>query len=98
MTNLFEALYGSCETGWLSTWVLQDKKTRWYPVKDYDQALKEGLQLAQAKAYDIYFGVGLREKNLGQWKRGHSETITTIPALWVDIDIAGESHKKTSLP
>ncbi|MBS3969647.1 MAG: DUF927 domain-containing protein [Clostridia bacterium] len=98
MTKLFEALYGSCENGWLSTWVLQDKKTRWYPVKDYQEALETSMKLATERSCDIYFGVGLREKNLGQWKRGHSETVTTIPALWVDIDIAGESHKKTSLP
>ena len=98
MTTFFEALYGNCENGWVSTWTLQDKKTMWHPVKSHEQVLEHALKLTKEKAYDIYFGVGLREKNLGKWKRGNSETVTTIPALWVDIDIAGESHKKTSLP
>lgn len=98
MTTFFEALYGNCENGWLSIWTLQDKKTKWYPIQSYQQALEDSLKVARDKAYDIYFGVGLRKKNLGQWKRGNSETVITIPALWVDIDIAGESHKKTSLP
>ena len=97
MITLFDAMYGNCENGWLSIWSLQDKKTRWYPVQSYEKALADVIN-AKDKAYDIYFGVGLRERNLGKWKRGNSETVTTIPALWVDIDIAGESHKKTSLP
>ena len=74
MTTLFNALYGSCENGWLSTWVLQDKKTRWYPVQNYQQALEDALKLAEENAFDIYFGVGLREKNLGEWKRPTSFT------------------------
>ncbi|MBS4026666.1 MAG: DUF927 domain-containing protein [Clostridia bacterium] len=98
MTTFFEALYSNCENGWVSTWTLQDKRTMWHPVKSHEQALEHALKLTKEKAYDIYFGVGLRKKNLGQWKRGNSETVITIPALWVDIDIAGESHKKTSLP
>ena len=98
MTTFFEALYSNCENGWVSTWTLQDKRTMWHPVKSHEQALEHALKLTKEKAYDIYFGVGLREKNLGKWKRGNSDTVITIPALWVDIDIAGESHKKTSLP
>jgi len=41
---------------------------------------------------NVYFGVCPREE-----KKGDSTTIKYISALWIDIDIAGQGHKKKSI-
>lgn len=59
----------------------------------------------QAAAYaesrcteNVYFGLGTTSKNLGASKRPSALQVSSIPGLWLDIDIAGPAHKKTNLP
>ena len=48
---------------------------------------------------DIYFGCGLRPKDLGIYKKGTADEISAIPGFWVDIDIQDENaHKKKNYP
>jgi hypothetical protein len=59
----------------------------------------------QAAAYaqsrhteNVYFGLGTTSKNLGANKRPSALQVSSIPGLWLDIDIAGPAHKKENLP
>lgn len=53
---------------------------------------------------NLYYGVGLRHKNLGASKKGFAKDISGIPGLWMDIDIASPdesqstAHTKKNLP
>ena len=47
---------------------------------------------------NVYFGLGTTSKNLGVNKRPTALQVSSIPGLWLDIDVAGPAHKKTNLP
>ena len=60
---------------------------------------------SQAAAYaesrrteNVYFGLGTTSKNLGVNKRPTALQVSSIPGLWLDIDVAGPAHKKENLP
>jgi len=83
------ALYGDAE-GYLTIWT-PDKRTHWFKLPE---ALRDAANFTAPR--DVYFGVGLGSRMTeGRLK---SEDITTIPGLWMDVDLAGPAHKQTNLP
>ena len=73
-------------------WELENKKSFYF--KNIDDAKKK----LEVTKNDIYFGCGLRPKNLGSYKKGSANEISAIPGLWADIDISDSAHKKQNLP
>lgn len=47
---------------------------------------------------DTWFGVAVRRAQLGPYHRGGVTDCLRIPALWVDVDVAGLGHKLQGLP
>lgn len=96
ITSFFSALYGNT-TGFIAIWDKQSKQTRWFSTARPDEIGKT-CQAMAAKGQDVYFGVGLQEGALNSFTRGTSETVSTLPGFWVDIDIFGPGHSKSDLP
>lgn len=92
--KFFSTLFGNNAPGWITLWTRNDKKTFWFPADKPRDVISTVNNLSVNT--DVYYGVGLRkEQTLG---RGTIEDILSIPALWLDIDIAGGSHKQLNLP
>jgi hypothetical protein len=67
--------------------------TRWAPAGDLDALLAQAEQLAPT--CDVWYGVATRRQRLDRGRRGGAADCVSVPALWVDIDIAGPGHKTT---
>lgn len=101
MTNnsteqFLDLLYGTEATGYLALWTLQTKGTSWIYSRDIQRVAR--LALCFAQRFDVYFGIGLQPKPLGKYNRGSVNTVSLIPGLWLDEDVAGPAHKENSLP
>ncbi|WP_017531242.1 MULTISPECIES: DNA primase family protein [Pelosinus] len=90
--QFLEALYSNAE-GYISLWGKSTKKTCFIDVSNIDTIIDTAMSVKN----DIYFGVNLGSKPKSEG-RFTAEDITTIPALYVDIDIAGPNHKSKNLP
>lgn len=92
-------LYDRTDTGWVHLFALDhdtgQRTTRWAPIANLPALADEAEALAPSSS--VWFGVAPRERDLGT-RRGGSADCITIPALWVDIDIAGPGHAATNLP
>lgn len=110
ITRFLELLYGSADRGHLVLWTKQNKKSLWYPVSALEEIGREAARLAQT--CDIYFGVGLQDKGAAQnvqskrsngksdlsRTRGFTETVVSIPGLWLDVDVRDKAHAELNLP
>lgn len=90
------ALYGNVKRGFLSLWTLEDKKTRWYPFNDTERLIEDAIKLRDY--HNVYFGVGVRKEDLGQFKRGKNEDVSLLPGVWVEIDLKSGVHAANNLP
>jgi uncharacterized protein (DUF927 family) len=95
--NWFELLYGQCQEGWLTVWNLPEKKTKWLHISHRKEALKYAGALAIRKK-DVYFGIGLRDRQMGVTQRGGREDISCITCFWADIDVKDSAHAESELP
>lgn len=90
------ALYGNVKQGFLNLWTLEDKKTRWYQFNDTKSLIEEAMRLRDT--HNVYFGVGVRKEDLGEFKRGKNEDVSYLPGVWVEIDLKGGVHAAENLP
>lgn len=90
------ALYGNINRGFINLWTLEDKKTRWYQVENKANLVAEAMMLRDS--YNVYFSVGVRKENLGDFKRGKNEDVLFLPGVWVEIDLNGGNHAAKNLP
>lgn len=95
----FELLYGEFEPGtWLTLFSADSesgsKDTDWSPVDDLDLLARHVERRAPTR--DVWFGVATRVQELDKGRRGSAEDCDAVPALWVDIDIAGPGHQTTA--
>jgi P4 family phage/plasmid primase-like protien len=93
---VLQALYRNDDKGYFTLWTAEDKRTRWFKVQDINLAVQEALRLRQNS--NVYFGIGLRKEKLGEYQRGSSEDIFSLPCVWLEIDIQGGVHAATNLP
>jgi putative DNA primase/helicase len=70
--------------------------TTWAPL-DNLAALGEPL-VEQTHRGNVWFGVAPRRAPLDEGRRGGVADCVSIPAFWVDIDVASEVHKLPGLP
>lgn len=99
--EFYSLMYEDQEPGeFMVLWHKDTKRSLW---------LEDATQVPQAAAEfdgDVYFGVGLRPDptTFGDpgrdvaYKKGEASDIVAIPALFADIDIADDVHKKPNLP
>lgn len=92
-------LYGHFTDGWLTLFAIDrtngERHTRWHRTTDLDAVTTDAHHLATTSC--VWFGVATRtERLIG--KRGGAEHCHQVPALWVDLDVAGPVHHQTDLP
>lgn len=88
-----EALFVPCKQGFLTfTAIHPDGQhptpSRHVPVGDgacLTRAL-ERLNIANEQGWGAYVAVATRKTNLGRWRRGGSDDLLALPALFVDVD------------
>ena len=74
-------------------WRLRGKQSHWY------RDLAEAAAFAERSAgEDVYVGAALSPNDFGPQKRCTAEQTAGISALWIDLDFAGDGHKKLNLP
>lgn len=98
MRAFFEGLFGAAEEGlYTYLWTLPDKRTYAFRAADAAGMAKKAQEL-DALGRDVYFGVGLTEKPCGSRARAKTADIAAVPALWLDVDLAGGAHARETLP
>lgn len=81
---------------WVTVWPLPEKESVHVPVTKISNV--PAAINAWVDSRNIYFGPGLKDRNLGRWKAGSNQHIVGIPGIWNDIDIKGPGHKEENLP
>jgi P4 family phage/plasmid primase-like protien len=94
--SFLKTLYSNSKSGFISLWTLEDKKSRWFPVTQIEQLIKEAINLRDS--HNVYFGVGVRKAALGDYKRGKNEDVLSLPGVWVEIDLQSGDHAAGNLP
>ena len=93
-------LYSHTDQGWLTLFSVDretgEKTTAWHRIIDHEWAADEATTLAKHGC--VWFGVAPRERKLPNGKRGGASDCLTLPAMWVDIDIASPVHAADDLP
>lgn len=92
--GFFELLYGKQHRGVVTLWTKQNKRTHYYATAE--PLAKQVLDLRHNT--DVYFGIGLRRKNLGEYSRGSESDIVALPGAWLDVDLTSPAHKEKNLP
>lgn len=96
--DFIESLFGFCESGWISTFTLPARQTRFTPINlNLEFADKIATQAERSHDQNVYFGVGVLGEKPTQG-RGSEGDVTAIPGVWVDIDVQGHGHESDNLP
>ena len=100
--DFFSMLYGGIEEGYITVWHKRTKRTKWFHIKDKDEAVKYALSKATDEKFsdEIYYGVCLRKERREETVRGELADISVMPCLWWDIDVAEDDnvHAQKDLP
>lgn len=93
-------LYDPCPPdNWITLFAVDrtngERHTRWAKVADVDTLAADATTLAEHCC--TWFGVATRTERL-VGKRGGVEHCDLVPALWLDIDVAGDVHHQDNLP
>lgn len=99
-TGWLQRLYAQCDPdGWLTLFSIDRASgvhhVDWAKVSQPEELAR--IALYRSATCCVWFGVATRHHQLNDGKRGGVGDCEQIPALWVDIDVAGPNHK-TSLP
>ncbi len=95
--EFFRALYPENAQGHTYLWTLPDKRTQVFAAAVHAEMAQAARKTGDT-GKDVYFSVGVSERLFKAHERAKSADIVAIPALWVDIDIAGDAHAAKSLP
>jgi len=96
LRSFLQKLYHDDARGIFILWTKQDKYTYAIDVTQRDEIVDKAIFLARIK--DVYFGVGLQKEIPVKGHRGTAETVSLLPAFWMDIDVKGPHHKNAKLP
>jgi AAA domain len=97
------SIYQRSQLGHADSWVTLfgvdrqgHRAVAWAQLNDLDSL--HGAINRMAAAGDLWFGVAPRRERLGAGQRGKVVDCVAIPALWLDVDVAGDNHKLPGLP
>jgi hypothetical protein len=94
---LLETLWSDADKGLLAIYSLPSGKAEFFDLSEGDALKRASKSIIGANSkQNVYHNLGLL-KGLPEGHGKESEVIA-IPALWMDIDIAGHAHKKSNLP
>lgn len=67
-------------------------------VSDPGALAAEAVRLSDDVGTNVWVSVCAHAEDLGVWHRGKRSEVTLLPALWIDVDIAGPGHAAGNLP
>lgn len=99
--GFFHDFFSGCGGADLCLWFKKGKqsRTKWEPTSQDGRRAAAAEALARAEKCDVYFGVcpvkdsAAIVRDRGERARAKKEDIAAVPALWADIDLAGDGHK-----
>lgn len=96
----FALVYEHCDPDeWLTLFAIDretgERITEWAQVHEYEVLVAAADDIAERCC--VWFGVATRAEKATHG-RGGAKDCATLPALWVDIDIAGDAHQSDGLP
>ena len=91
-------LLGAPADACLLFWELSNKRSCWLRLADREGIDRYAATRAEPGAGDTYVGVALSPKDFGPGRRCPADQAIGIIGVWVDVDIAGDAHKKGNLP
>lgn len=89
------SLYEHFDDGWLTLFSIdrtanRGRHTDWFKVADIDRMVALAADLTDR---DVWFGLATRSQPLPGEARGSDTDCVAIPAVWLDVDIAGPNHQ-----
>lgn len=95
--RFFQLVFGNpCAIdGWWSFWTYnaETEIEDWARTVDRSQANARALAVARSRR-DVFVGVGIRERFLGEAGRGGSDDVIALPGFWADVDVGEEGHQE----
>lgn len=99
--GFFNDFFSGCGGADLCLWLKRGRKsmTIWKENSQEGRRVAAGQAVELADKCDVYFGVcpvkdsAAIVKDRGERARAKKEDIAAVPALWADIDLAGDGHK-----
>jgi hypothetical protein len=93
--DVLESLYAHFDDGYLTLFSIdrtagRGRHTDWFKVDDITALVAAAADMGDR---DVWFGVATRQQPLPNGARGGDTDCTAIPAVWLDIDIAGPNHQ-----
>lgn len=88
-------LFGGAEKNVL-IWTLPDKCSRFFPAARIKEAAEWAY--AQSVTKDVYVGIGTREEDFPEHRRGGSVDVAELAGLVLDIDIKDPCRMSENLP
>jgi hypothetical protein len=74
------------------------KQSLWLSVSQLPEAEAILRPFSTPDAGDVYVGAALSPRDFGSHNRCEADAAAGITGLWADVDVKGETHKKTNLP
>jgi len=94
----FNLLFGQCwSNGYFILWCKETKISCSFSADELNE-VPAFLTEMNNKGQTVYFGVGLQKERIKFNSSGMEETVSAIPALCIDIDIATPERKEKELP
>jgi hypothetical protein len=98
--DFLSRLYAHSDTGYVTLFA-EDcstgrRKTEWAAIGELETL--RPLIVRHGEAGNLWLGVAPRREILPDGKRGGVAECHSIPALWIDVDIAGPAHQIPNLP
>lgn len=98
----FFDLHAGAEGGNLALWAKRPGEersiTRWYSAPDGLSEAALGVDDLSNRGYNVYASVCLHASRQEVGSRGSAATVSVVPGLFMDVDIAGPAHKQANLP
>lgn len=93
VATFVDLLWGSVtrSLGYLTLWHKDAKQrggTSLHVELQNQQLVQGAAESWTEQGIDTYFGVGLRDANLGHYRQGKASQIAALPGLFIDVDLA----------
>jgi len=98
--EFLKAMHYGANSGFLTIWEKEHKSSRHFDLADPEWEVQVCTYVDEllCSKRDVYYGVCTRAEGLNAQQRGTREQLYALPALWADVDIAGEGHASADYP
>jgi len=96
LTAFLDRVYAGCTAGYLTIWTLPDKHTEYFEISKVHDAV--AYVQTRVDSHNVFFGVGLRREARGPYERGTKRNVLSLPGIWLDVDVKGNTHAQETLP